>query len=122
MAAATGCALAAHVVLSALVIGHFAPSQAGAASDIFVVCHGAADRSAPDRDGPVNQPRYQSHCLLCTLTNATCAVLPTVSGIGIFDASMFSQLLTPRKSQVTQFDSPTGEYQRGPPSHSPIAG
>jgi hypothetical protein len=110
------------VVLSALVIGHFAPSQAGAASDIFVICHGAGDKSAPDQDGPANQPRDQSHCVLCTLTNAACAVLPIASAIETFDARMSSQRLTLRDSQVTQFDSPTGQYQRGPPTHAPIAG
>jgi hypothetical protein len=122
IAAATGFALAVHVVLSAVVIGHFAPSQADAASDTFIICHGAGDKSAPDQDGPVNQPRHQSHCVLCTLTSATCAVLPSVSAIKTFDASMFLQRATLRNPQVTQFDSPTGEYQRGPPTYISIAG
>jgi len=122
IAASTGFALALHLVLSVLVIGHFAPSHAGAATDAFVICHGAGDKSAPDQDVPAREPGNQSHCVLCTLTNAACAVLPAASAMATFDAGVLLQRFTPRDSQVIQFASLTGEYPRGPPTHAPIAG
>jgi hypothetical protein len=122
IAAATGFALAIHLVLGAVVIGHFAPSQADAATDVFVICHGAGDNSAPNQNAPAGDPSRQSHCVLCTLTNAACAVLPLVTAIATFDASQFLQRFTLRDSQVIQFASLTGEYPRGPPTHAHVAG
>ena len=77
--------------------------------------------SDADQDGPAKQPLQDAHCVLCTLTNGGCAVLPTASLIVPFDAGEFSQLVAPLNSQVTEHRSPTGEYQRGPPTHSFIA-
>ena len=121
-AAATCFALAVQLILSAAAIVQLAPLSADAASDMFVICHGAGDRSTPEPNGPAKEPQDRSHCLLCTLTNAACAILPVVSAVAIFDAAMSSQRVILRESQVTQFHSPTGEYQRGPPRHIPRAG
>jgi hypothetical protein len=42
--------------------------------------------------------------------------------IVVLDAGELSPLVAPRSSQVTEHRSPTGEYQRGPPTHSVITG
>jgi len=60
--------------------------------------------------------------VLCTLTNTACAVLPAASTIATFDASMLLHHVAFRDSQVIQFDSPTAEYPRGPPTHAHVAG
>jgi hypothetical protein len=118
IAAATGFALAVHLVLSAVVIGHFAPSESGAPSDAFVICHGAGDNSATDHDAPINRQSRQFHCIFCTLTDAACVVLPISSVVAAFDASMRAQHVAPRDTQITGFDSPAGKYARGPPMHA----
>jgi hypothetical protein len=118
IAATASFVLALHVLLSPLTIGW----QAGANDDVFVVCHGAGGNSDVDRDGPVKQPLQDAHCVLCTLTHNGCAVLPDASMIVALDAGELSQLIASRNSQVTEYRSPTGEYQRGPPAHAFIAG
>jgi hypothetical protein len=121
IAAVAAFTLALHVLLSPLAIGKPVPWQVGANGDSFVICHGAAANSGIDQDGPIKQPLQQSHCVLCTLTNSGCAVLPIASVIVVQPPGDFSQLIPPRNSQVTEHRSPTGEYQRGPPTHSFIA-
>jgi hypothetical protein len=121
IAAAAAFTLALHVLLNPLAIDKPAPWQASASGDVFVICHGAAGNSDADQGGPAKQPLQDAHCILCTLTNNGCAVLPIASLIVSFDAGEFSQLVAPRNSQVTEHRSPTGEYQRGPPAHSFIA-
>jgi hypothetical protein len=122
IAAPTGFALALHLILSAAVIGHFAASKAGATGDLFVICHGAGDNSPADPDVPLQQPGYQSHCVLCALTNDACALIPTVTAIAAFEAGALSQHTIPRDSQVVQFVSLVSEYPRGPPTHAHVAG
>ncbi|MFZ1092361.1 MAG: DUF2946 family protein [Xanthobacteraceae bacterium] len=114
--------LTLHVLLSPLTVGKPAPWQVGANGDVFVICHGAGANSDADQDGPIKQPLQDAHCVLCTLTKSGCAVLPVASLIASLDAGQFSHLITPRNSQVTEHHSPTGEYQRGPPTHAHIAG
>jgi hypothetical protein len=118
IAAATGYFLAAHLVLSALIVGHFAPSMAGAPSDAFVICHGAGDNE-PER--PLPQSGYQ-HCVLCTLTNDTVTVLPRVTAIADLIWSTLSQRVTFSDSRSVQLLSVTSEYPRGPPARTHLAG
>jgi hypothetical protein len=121
IAAAAALTLALHVLLSPLAIGKAAASQASANGDVFVICHGAGSSSDVDQDGPAKQPLQNTHCILCTLTHGGCAVLPDASLILAFHAGELSQLVSPQDSQVTAHRSPTGEYQRGPPTISFIA-
>ena len=114
--------LTLHVILNPLALGKTAAWQSGENGEAFVVCHGAGGNSDADQDGPVRQPLQEAHCVLCTLTHSGYAVLPDSSVIVALDAGEFSQLIAPRNSQVTEHRSPTGEYQRGPPTHSVIAG
>jgi hypothetical protein len=122
IAAAATFTLALHVLLSPLAIGKPALGQAGASGDVFVICHGAGGSSDADQDGPAQQPTQDAHCVLCTPTHNGCAVVPGASLIVSLDPGEFSQLIVARNAQVTEHHSPTGEYQRGPPLHTLVAG
>jgi len=119
IAATTGFALALHLVVTAVVIGHFAAFEAGGASDSFVICHGTADDSPT---GPLELPGYQTHCVLCTLTSDTCAVIPIVTAIAMFDESTSLHSVTLRDSQVVYYASLASKYPRGPPTHAHTVG
>ena len=119
IAATTGFALAVHLVLSAVVVGHFAASKAAAASDPFVICHGTSDDSPA---GPLELPGYQPHCVLCTLTSDTCALIPIVTAIATFVESTSLHSVTLRDSQVVYYASLASKYPRGPPTHAHTVG
>jgi hypothetical protein len=121
IAAAAAFTLALHVLLSPLAIGKPVSWQVGANGDLFVICHGGGANSDADQDGPIKQPLQESHCVLCALTNSGCAVLAIASVVVLRPLGDLSQLIPPRNSQVTEYRSPTGEYPRGPPTHSFIA-
>ena len=121
IAATTGFVLAVHLVLGA-VVGQFAYAKAGAASDLFVICHGTGDDSPANPDGPVELPGYQPHCVLCTLTSDTCAVIPIVTTIATFDESTSLHSVTLRDSQVVHYASLASEYPRGPATHAHTVG
>ena len=119
IAATTGFALAVHLVLSAVFVGQFAASKAGAASDLFVICHGTSDDSPA---GPLELPGYQPHCVLCTLTSDTCALIPIVTAIATFVESTSLHSVTLRDSQVVYYASLASKYPRGPPTHAHTVG
>jgi hypothetical protein len=121
IAAAATFALSLQLVLGSLAIGHLAARQAGA-DYTFVICHGVRGSSPVDQDGPAKQPDDQAHCVLCTLTTSGCAVLPTASAIVTFAPGGCSRCLTRRDEQVSEYHSPTGRFQRGPPLHMLVAG
>jgi hypothetical protein len=118
IAAATAYFLALHLVLSALIVGHFAPLIAVAPSDAFLVCHGAGNNE-PDRSAP--ESGFQ-HCVLCTLANDTVTVLPRVTAIANLAWSTLSHRVILRESQALEFVSFTAEYPRGPPARGHLAG
>jgi hypothetical protein len=121
IAAAVAFGFALHALLIPLANGKPVPWEAGANGALFVICHGAGANSGGDQDQPTQQPLRDSHCVLCTLANS-CAVLSTAAIVVSLDLGKFSQPAVPLDSQVTEYRSPTGEYQRGPPTHSLIAG
>jgi hypothetical protein len=121
IAAAAAFTLSFQLVLSSLAIGHLAAWQAGT-GDTFVICHGVGGSSPADKDGPAKQPSDQSHCVLCALTNSGCAVLPTASAVVTLAPGACSPYLTCRDAQVSEYHSPTGRFQRGPPLHTLVAG
>ena len=121
IAAAATLALSLHLVLGPLAIGHLAAEQAGS-DGAFVICHGAGGSSPVDQDGPAKQPDDASHCILCTLTNSGCAILPTTSAIVIFVPGAASSYLARHDAQVSEYHSPTGRFQRGPPLYTLVAG
>ena len=122
IAATSSFALAVHLVLSAVVIGHFAASKAGAASDLFVICHGTGQESPADPDGSQDLPGDQSHCVLCTLTSDACAIIAPVTAVEIFASSALLQRAILRDSQVVHFDSLASKYPRGPPTRAHVVG
>jgi hypothetical protein len=90
------------------------------ASSLFVICHG--NGSPDDQDLPGNAPLAQSPCMLCTLAKAPCAILPSDHGIALSDAMVTSNAAARTDGPVLEFNSPTGQYQRGPPLSISIFG
>jgi hypothetical protein len=122
IAASTGFVLAVHLIVSAAIIAHFAPSNTDPTIGPYAICHGAGDSSPADPDGPLKRSPDQLHCVLCTLTNDTCAVVPCVNAIAVLDASKFLQRVIVGNSQIVHFVSLAAEYPRGPPTQPHVAG
>jgi hypothetical protein len=121
IAAAVAFGFALHALLIPLANGKPVPWEAGANDALFVICHGAGGNSGGDQDQPTEQPQHDSHCVLCAQANNR-AVLSAAAVVVSLDLGTVSRLAVPLQSQVTEHRSPTGEYQRGPPTHSVIAG
>ena len=115
-------ALALQVLLSGLAAGHFMAVAHASAGDLFAICHGAGAASPDDQQLPDNQPLPQSPCVLCTLTNAPSAILPVGHGVAFVDAIIVSSVVPNNDGRIIPFDSPTGQYQRGPPAKAFILG
>jgi hypothetical protein len=114
-------ALALQVLLSGVAAGRFMPVADPSAGDLFVICHGRGNGPSDDQGLPDKQlPR--SPCVLCTLTQAPCAILPIDHDIARIPAIVVSSVVPGNDGRVFQFDSPTGRYQRGPPPHAIIFG
>jgi hypothetical protein len=84
------------------------------AGELFVICHGGGDNSSDSRDLPDRLPLPRSPCVLCTLTGGPPAILPTHHSIATLDALMVSNVVPRNDCRIIEFDSPTGQYQRGP--------
>ena len=112
IAAVAAYALALQVLLTGVTAGHFMAAGDASASSPFVICHG--NSSPDDQDLPDKTPPAQSPCMLCTLAKAPCAILPTNHGIAIGDAIGISKAVARTDGRVIEFNSPTGQYQRGP--------
>jgi hypothetical protein len=113
-------ALALQVLLTGVAAGHVMAAGDASASSPFVICHG--NGSSDDRDLPGKAPPAQSPCMLCTLAKAPCAILPTDQGIAIRDTIGISKAVARTDGPVLEFNSPTGQYQRGPPMSISIFG
>jgi hypothetical protein len=108
-------ALALQVLLSGLAAGHFMAAADASASDLFVICHGSGAASPDDQGLPDKPPLPQAPCVLCTLIKAPSAILPVGHGVAIVAAIMISAAVPNDDGRIIPFDSPTGQYQRGPP-------
>jgi hypothetical protein len=113
-------ALALQVLLTGMAAGHFMAAGDASASTLFVICHG--NSSSDDQDLPGKEPLAQSPCMLCTLAKAPCAILPTDHGIAVRDAAGISNAVARTDGRILEFNSPTGQYQRGPPMSISIFG
>jgi hypothetical protein len=113
-------ALALQVLLTGLAAGHFMAAGDASASTLFVICHG--NGSSDDQGLPGKEPLAQSPCILCTLAKTSCAILPSDHGIAVSDATGISTAAARTDSPVLEFNSPTGQYQRGPPLSISIFG
>jgi hypothetical protein len=113
-------ALALQVLLTGVAAGHFMAAGDASASTLFVICHGKS--SSDSQDLPDKAPLARSPCILCTLAKAPCAILPSGHGIAVSDAMGTSNAALRTDSPVLEFNSPTGQYQRGPPLSISIFG
>ena len=113
-------ALALQVLLTGVAAGHFMAAGDASASSLFVICHG--DGSSDDQELPGKEPLARSPCILCTLAKAPCATLPTSHGIAVSEAMGISNAVARTDGPVLEFNSPTGQYQRGPPMSISIFG
>lgn len=113
-------ALALQVLLSGIAGAH-AMAAGSLSGELFVICHGSGDGPADNQNVP-DTPRPAAPCLLCTLTSAPCAILPVDHSIATIDV-VAASIVGPRaESRIIEFDSPTGQYQRGPPASASIFG
>jgi hypothetical protein len=108
-------ALVLQVLLSGMAGGHFMAAADASAGNLFVICHGSGNGSSDNPELPDKQPLPQSPCVLCTLTKAPSAILPVGHGVAMAHAIIVSSVVPNDDSRIIPFDSPTGQYQRGPP-------
>ena len=113
-------ALALQVLLTGVAAGHVMAVGDASASSLFVICHG--NSSSDDQELPGKEPLARSPCVLCTLAKAPCAILPSDHGIAVSDAAGISNPAARTDGPVLEFNSPTGQYQRGPPTSISIFG
>ena len=113
-------ALALQVLLTGVAAGHFMAAGDASAGSLFVICHG--NGSSDDQELPGKAPLARSPCMLCTLAKAPCAILPSDHGIAVSDAMVNSNAVIRAGGPVLEFNSPTGQYQRGPPTGISIFG
>jgi hypothetical protein len=113
-------ALALQVLLTGVAAGHVMAAGDASASSPFVICHG--NGSPDDQEQPGNAPLARSPCMLCTLAKAPCAILPGDHGIALSAAMVTSNAAARTAGPVLEFNSPTGQYQRGPPLSMSIFG
>jgi hypothetical protein len=114
-------ALALQVLLSGIAGAHAMAGAGSGADSLFVICHGSGDAPADNQNVP-ETPRPASPCLLCTLTSAPCAILPVDHSIATIDVVAASIVGPRQEGRIIEFDSPTGQYQRGPPARTAIFG
>jgi hypothetical protein len=120
IAAAAAYALALQVLLTGVAAGHVMAGGDASASTLFVICHG--NSSSDDQELPGKAPSAQSPCILCTLAKAPCAILPTDHGIAVSNAMGTANAAARTEGRILEFNSPTGQYQRGPPMSISIFG
>jgi hypothetical protein len=113
-------ALALQVLLTGVAAGHFMAAGDASASTLFVICHG--NSSSDDQELPAKEPLARSPCMLCTLAKAPCAILPSDHGIAVGDAMGTANAAARTEGRILEFNSPTGQYQRGPPLSISIFG
>ena len=113
-------ALALQVLLTGVAAGHVMGFGDASASSLFVICHG--NGSSDDQGLPGQAPLAQSPCMVCTLAKAPCAILPSDHGIAVSDAMGTPNAAARTDGPVLEFNSPTGQYQRGPPMSVAIFG
>jgi Protein of unknown function (DUF2946) len=105
-------ALALQVILTAVAVDQSMRAGGAVASSLFVICHG--DTSSDKQDLPDKGPLAHSPCILCALAKASCAILPTGPAIAISGAMRISNATARADRRIIEFNSPTGQYQRGP--------
>jgi hypothetical protein len=106
-------ALALQVLLGGILATR--AEAAGAAPDSpFVICLGN-DAAAPADHGSDRAPAKHLQCVLCTLAKLSYAILAAGNGAAL-DIERLAAAVSPATERIVQYQSPTGQYQRGPPA------
>jgi hypothetical protein len=113
--------VAAYALALQLLVTGIAAAQMMAAGEVpadsvFAICHSGGDGLAGDQDGTGKAPQPQAPCALCTLTSAAVAILPTAHVLSTIDAKSLSDVVPWNDVEIRAYDSPTGQYSRGPPA------
>jgi DUF2946 family protein len=113
--------VAAYALALQLLLTGVAAAQAMAADDtssgeLFAICHSAGDGIAGDHGGTGKSQQPQAPCALCTLSSTGVAVLPTAHVLSTVDAKSLSDVVPWNDVEILAYDSPTGQYSRGPPA------
>ena len=114
-------ALAFQVLLSGVAVGHLMAFGGATADDPFVICHGRGSGASGGQEQP-DKSLPRPPCVLCTLAQAPCAILPAHTGIAVVAPIVVSNVVSAIDGRVIEFDSPTNQYQRGPPPPAVIFG
>ena len=110
-------ALSLQLVLSGLVPGHFHADNALAANADFVVCHSSNDLDGSGKPGAQHDP-----CMLCTLCQQFSATSPAPQSVSAIDFNSLAIVFNETNDWAFQHRSPTGQYQRGPPTRMTAVG
>lgn len=103
-------ALAMQALLGAVLV-----SQAAAAgSDPLVICYASQDGNPVDHGSGKSQ--QHETCVLCTLAHGSHAILGADHATLRFEFGPSAIDILPTIARVIRYDSPTGQYQRGPPA------
>ncbi len=90
--------------------------------DAFVICIGSHNAGDSDQDSSGKPTADKTYCMLCTLARIAPAILPAHHVIARIDARTTLAFPASNDDQVTDFHSPTGRYQRGPPDRALFVG
>jgi hypothetical protein len=120
IAMVAGYALVLQLLVTGLALGHSTALGSASDSGLFIICHG--DGSSDKQELPGKEPLAGSPCIFCTLAKASCAILPTGDGIAINHAARISNAAARPDGHILEFNSPTGQYQRGPPMSISVFG
>jgi hypothetical protein len=120
IAMVAGYALVLQLLVTGLAIGYSTALGSASDSGLFVICHG--DGSSDKQELPAKEPLAVSPCVFCTLAQGSCAILPTGDGIAINHPMRISNAAAQTHGHILEFNSPTGQYQRGPPMSISVFG
>src|SRR5262249_49391701 len=115
-------ALALQLLLTGFAAAQMTAPGDGSAGALFAICHSGGDGLAADQGGTDKPAQPQFPCVLCTLTSAAAAILPDAHLLSIVDVKSLSAGVPHYDAGLLPYDSPTGQYQRGPPASIRISG
>jgi hypothetical protein len=119
IAMAAAFALALQILLGGVLASQ--AEAAGASPDSpFVICLGSDSSGPAEHGGSGEAPAKHLSCVLCTLAKSSSAILAADRGTA-FDVGQLAAVVSRTAERVVQYNSPTGQYQRGPPVR-PLAG
>jgi hypothetical protein len=109
-------ALAMHLLLSGIASANMAKIGDAPNEGLFAICHTDWNGLGADFDGNGKAPNPKVPCVLCTLTCAAVAMLPIAHALPLIDTRSLFDLVFWNEALFRTYNSPTGHYQRGPPS------